>query len=109
MGQRRHFHCEGCHMTATVSGGPDRGMTVFTETRYCPQCEALHDVTTGPAPDVYLSDDPPQEQQQEEGSEHFDVCPSCKSSNLTVWTDVDPCPRCGGVIICDGISSILWD
>lgn len=108
VGQNRRFHCEGCHLTAAVSGGPDRGMMVYTETKYCPHCQMLSDIAIGSAPDVSLSDDSPEELQQEAEGGRYNVCPSCGSLKLTVWKNGDPCPRCGGLIVDDGPGR-MWD
>ena len=46
MGAKIGFICGMCGLSARVSGGPDSGMRVCTDTRYCPRCQNLIDVET---------------------------------------------------------------
>ena len=67
------FSCPGCGYTAEVSGGPDRGMRVSTQTMICLGCRELVDVTTGPAQSL----DPPSSKRRR--------CPRCRSRRFEPW------------------------
>ena len=47
MGTLYEFNCDACGLSAGVSGGPDRGVRVHTDTRFCPSCRELCDVEVG--------------------------------------------------------------
>ena len=45
MGWSQGYRCNSCGLHAVVSGRKDRGFYVETETRYCPHCQKLDDVS----------------------------------------------------------------
>lgn len=100
MGCRRPYRCDSCGLRATVSGGKDIGFYVETETRYCPDCQALDDVAIrlwckemlpGLLPSSRVDD-------LLESEERFGRCPSCGRAGGQAWVANSPCPRCGGVV-----------
>jgi predicted RNA-binding Zn-ribbon protein involved in translation (DUF1610 family) len=71
------FSCPGCGYAAEVSGGPDMGMLVATQTMICFGCRTLVDVTTGPS----LSLQPPTAKRRR--------CPRCRSRRFEPWGRID--------------------
>ena len=46
MGMLMTYTCDKCGLSGSVSARCDCGFVVYTETRYCPQCQILEDVAT---------------------------------------------------------------
>jgi hypothetical protein len=99
MGQIRGFRCDGCGYKAEVSGGPDVGMAVTTQTVSCVACKQLFDVVTSgdpgnaSAPKLLLR------------------CPRSRGAKhrVTAWNGGDPCPRCMGTMTVTNEVVALWD
>jgi hypothetical protein len=104
MGAKHSFCCNICGYTARVSGEPDRGMFIFTETKVCNDCHALVDVTVALAPEVRrvrsLPPDP-----------NIGKCPLCKGENLHGWDgQAAVCPKCNkGKMVREATDAWLWD
>ncbi len=98
MGRLSTFTCKKCGLSATVGGGPDSGMIVRTETRFCTNCRRLVDVTTATL---------------KKGMTEFQDtpgrCPRCRADAAQVWNFGEPCPQCQGDIEETEAASILWD
>jgi hypothetical protein len=99
MGKLVQFRCDACEYEAKVSGGPDVGMEVATQTIACARCKQLSDVVTSknawdPKP-VRLPL----------------RCPRSRTAVHPVapWSVADPCPRCGGAMRDTGEVMVLWD
>lgn len=97
MGELATYQCDKCNYSAQISGGPDMGMMVKTNTYVCQKCKEIVDVIT------FNVD-----------SEENNVgkCPSCHSTEqLEVWDNRKcPCPKCNGKMkISPNGLSILWD
>lgn len=93
MGKRVRFRCS-CGYRQDVSGGPDAGMWVSTQTIVCKQCRKLFDVIVGHT----TSPDPVPIQ-----------CPKDVAHEVAEWSAGDPCPRCGKALVDAGELIILWD
>jgi hypothetical protein len=99
MGTLFRFSCSGCSYKEDVSGGPDAGMLVQTETGVCGSCRRVVDVAV--AVSVHW-------QGGAKGARPpLDVCPHCEGSNLRTWED-GACPRCGEYMEM-GPVQLLWD
>jgi predicted nucleic-acid-binding Zn-ribbon protein len=117
MGALAKFTCPGCGYAAEVSGGPDTGMLVRTQTMICLGCRELVDVETGPS----LSLEPPPLKRRR--------CPRCRSRRFEPWGRADDhepdwsladrspevpatarfnCPKCGETMV-EGAVVTLWD
>ena len=97
MGMLYRFVCAACGYTAEVSGGEDAGMRSGTTTIACEQCRKLYDVVI--------------EKKTSDGTEFKQCAPRCPKSArhpFRIWTNGDPCPRCGGIMENQGMT-ILWD
>lgn len=104
MGSTYRFHCRQCDYGADVSGGPDIGFVVKTQTVFCPSCRELRDISieycgesrSAPTDHAKASDDA------------LGCCWECGARELTDWTAGDPCPRCGGEMNNEGLIAD-WD
>lgn len=100
MGFRQTYGCESCGLQATVSGGKDHGFYVETETRYCPHCQTLDDVSLN----LWCKDmlpgllPPSRIEELLEAEKEFGLCPSCKRPDGQAWVVGSPCPKCGGKV-----------
>lgn len=104
MGARLTFTCGRCGLSGVVSGRPDRGFVLRTDTRYCPQCQTLFDAAISWA----VSEDDPRRRSME-ASIRFNECRSCHSTELLPWREGEPCPCCGsGSLECKG-GIQMWD
>ncbi len=105
MGRSNTFKCSSCGLTAVVSGGPDRGMSFFTETVWCGECRLLQDVTVKKTKVRF--------QQNVAPKNMIDVrpkCSKCKSENVTIWHKDQACPVCSGKVSVDPNGECdLWD
>lgn len=88
MGTSYRYVCTTCDYSAIVSGGPDAGWIVKTQTGICRQCDQLVDVIT---------------ELREPGVSPLGMsevtiggCPNCRANVTEFWNDGDACPRCGG-------------
>lgn len=80
MGKKFTFKCTGCDYEVVVSGGPDRGMRIATNTVVCLDCSELQDVVT----EKYFEVEDPDLS-----------CKFCGSKDLKDWNNSDPkCPKC---------------
>jgi hypothetical protein len=102
MGSRYEFQCAGCGYTAVVSGGPDFGFFLKTQTVYCATCRELIDVPTKDWSKEVLNE------QDLDGTLIMRCC-RCGNHGLDFWCHDDPCPRCGGVVVDSGRQIVLWD
>jgi len=101
MGETVTYRCDTCKYSAQVSGGPDVGMLVRTNTYMCSICKEIADVVTGYCGDDVTPDDC-----------GIGKCPICDSSeHLKEWDNKTyPCPKCDGVMIVPpDADMILWD
>lgn len=98
MGFRQGYRCESCGLYALVSGGKDMGFYVATETRFCPHCHTLDDVSVSLWDREMLPDllPPSRVNGLLEAEEEFGLCPSCKRPGGLPWVAGNPCPKCGG-------------
>jgi hypothetical protein len=103
MGARYEFQCKGCGYTAVVSGGPDLGFFLRTQTAYCTSCKLLIDV-----PGETLTEDQIEDQQGIYLTKEL-TCDLCGNTRLNIWRQGDPCPRCGGAVVDTGRPVVLWD
>jgi hypothetical protein len=99
MGQLVQFRCDGCSYEAEVSGGPDCGFSVRTQTIACGKCKQLFDVVT--------SNDPGNPKARKVPLR----CPRKRTAKHPVkaWNNGDACPRCGGTMQGGDESSVMWD
>ncbi|MDZ4817515.1 MAG: hypothetical protein SGJ20_00930 [Planctomycetota bacterium] len=105
MGAKLEYVCQDCGYTAEVSGSYDAGFEVTTQTMYCRRCRELCDVLMG-------------YRRRDENGEYRTIplsndtraggCPDCRGSDLVLWNNGDPCPRCSGTINQEGCV-MLWD
>ncbi|QDT24785.1 hypothetical protein Pan153_00780 [Gimesia panareensis] len=86
MGSTYHYKCNDCGYTVEVSGGPDVGFVVKTQTGVCSICNELVDYVT----EVWCPDG------KIEKTVVIGACPKCKTQIEQVWNHGDPCPKCGG-------------
>ena len=86
MGATYTYTCQSCGYSANVSGGPDVGFVVKTQTGFCSTCNELIDYVT--------------EVCHPDGDSEKDVvlgaCHKCRTPVEQNWHDGDACPRCGG-------------
>ena len=103
MGHHATYKCKKCGLSATVSGGADRGMRAFTQTIWCGECKVLQDAVTRRTDSAYG---------RKSGAWH-DVplrCSQCESEKVQKWQREQPCPACGGQIKVDPKGHlIMWD
>ena len=107
MGQILLHRCPACGYRAEVSGRPDGGLLVATQTFVCDGCEIVFDgvvrseprprETTPPDPDGRVARTP--------------RCPQCRgTASLREWNSGDPCPKCGkGPMSRSETPVALWD
>ena len=96
MGERFGFRCEACAYEVTVSGGPDLGMAVATQTIACAKCKRLFDVVT--------SEDPGR-LGRAVGTATVSAKPGTPGH---AWNGGDHCPRCRGAMSVTAEVE-LWD
>ncbi len=86
--------CSGCGLSATVSGGRDRGFRFWSDTMYCGSCGTLSDVV------VEYANDPTHPESFPTAGEprEFGQCHRCGTKQLVLWRFGEPCPRCKGSI-----------
>lgn len=104
MGSIYRFVCEGCNYAAEVSGGPDIGFIVKTQTVYCHCCRELLDVNVEYWAKRFMS---PRDLAQLSEND-LGKCPRCRGLESTPWNFGDPCPRCAGKIRKDTLV-MDWD
>lgn len=100
---RMGFRCDTCDLSATVSGGPDCGFIVHTDTRYCLSCRMLFDAAISWANFSGHTRTREMEEQM-----RFNECPSCRSTQLVSWKAGQPCPSSRGNVVMKGVVE-LWD
>lgn len=96
MATLRPYKCIDCGLMANISGGPDRLFSGSTSTCYCQKCEALYDILT-PLELAFIDSSPDKK------------CPNCHSTQLVVWSNNEPCPRCGGNLEIDASNNFIID
>ncbi len=96
MGLLHTFRCPACRYAAEVSGGPDAGMQVATQTVACLDCRALFDVPTDRygrgAPEAVAL-----------------ACPVDAAHRVEAWGEPFACPRCGAAPMVAEEPSVSWD
>jgi len=100
MGKRVTYKCDKCGYSAHISGGPDIGMIVKTNTYVCHKCKEIVDVIIEYWTDVKLD------------KSVIGKCPKCNSNeNLNEWDNKKcPCPRCNGIMKISSETEItMWD
>lgn len=102
MGTSFEFRCSECEYATTVSGGRDVGMLAVVKTQMCLDCEEIVDVRIG----SYGRDGPTGDPELDKD---LDICPECKGRNLRPWPARHPCPQCGGKMIKDADTVLMWD
>ena len=86
MGHTYRYCCGSCGYTAEISGGPDIGFVVKTQSGYCESCGELIDfVTEIWSPGSGLDDELT-----------MGACPTCDQLIERQWNHGDPCPKCQG-------------
>ncbi|MCB1087491.1 MAG: hypothetical protein KDM63_10635 [Verrucomicrobiae bacterium] len=107
MGQILLHRCPACGYRAEVSGGPDGGWLVATQTFVCDGCEIVFDgvVRSEPRPRETTPADP------DGRVARTPRCPRCRrTAFLRPWTSGDPCPKCGAALPASSHGPIaLWD
>lgn len=100
MGTWKTFQCSKCDYSASVSGGPDGGFYIDTDTMVCNTCKEVVDVVTS-LRDII----------EEDSDSEINVCPVCHGKDLKKWKKSHPCPKCGGKMAEGGDlkEKILWD
>ena len=99
MGSLYQFTCK-CGYETQVSGGPEMGFMVKTQTMTCADCQQLVDVITGPPlPNMPLDEDL---------NNSIGKCPQSSRTNINIWPDTRPCPKCGETMQ-QGDLGVLWD
>ena len=95
MGKRLKFKCTNCDYSTQVSGKPDVGMMVETNTVLCEKCNEVVDIVT----------------KSLLGKADLGTCPICKSNeNIKPWDNIKrPCPKCGGILKDSHECIMLWD
>ena len=81
MGSKSELICNDCGYTAMVSGGPDQGFVVDTQTGYCANCAELVDYVTLFRGDKEIA---------------LGTCHHCKKPVTQDWNEGDACPKCSG-------------
>jgi hypothetical protein len=99
MGQHFQFRCASCAYEVEVSGGPDCGFAVATQTIACSKCKKLYDVVTSKDPGNPDAPAVPLRCPRSRGAAH----------RVTAWNGGDPCPRCSETMVATGESLALWD
>ena len=99
MGQHSRFRCDACGYEAVVSGGPDVGFAVATQTIACAKCKELFDVVTSEDPGNPKAPKIPLR------------CPRSRTAKHPVkpWKSNGPCPGCGGKMLTSREMEELWD
>lgn len=99
MGQLFQFRCDGCGYEAKVSGGPDCGFNVATQTIACANCKELVDVVTSRDPGNPKAPKLPLR------------CPRSRTVKHPVkkWKAGGPCPRCGEKMPETAEVLVMWD
>lgn len=100
MGTLKTYQCNKCNYSAHISGGPDEGMLIKTNSMLCEQCNEVVDVVT-----EYWTEIKPL-------NSDIGICPKCDSSeHLKKWNNKKrPCPKCDGVLEEDLEEWItMWD
>lgn len=125
MGQTYSFRCDNCTYVAEVSGCPDIGSLVATETAICLDCHELVDVVSEVHEFGCRAGGHEQELRDRVGH-----CPLCHGSNTKPWgrnreflldpagfavadpveegADWGPCPKCSAPMRSQGLVA-LWD
>jgi hypothetical protein len=100
MGWSQGYRCDSCGLHAVVSGGKDRGFYVETETRYCPHCQKLDDISLSLWCKELLPELLPESRIEWllQREREFGLCPSCKRPGGRPWVAGSPCPKCGGSV-----------
>jgi len=99
MGQYFQFWCDACGYDVEVSGGPDSGMAVATQTIACSKCKQLFDVVTSNEPWNASAIQEPLRCPRSRGSSH----------RVAAWNGGDPCPRCNAIMRPARVAAVLWD
>jgi hypothetical protein len=99
MGQLFAFRCDACGYKAEVSGGPDVGMAVATQTVSCAACKRLFDAVTSEDPGNDTAPKVPLRCPRSRGAKH----------RVSAWNGGDPCPRCLGPMRVTDDGTVLWD
>lgn len=100
MGVFKTYNCNKCNYTAHISGGPDSGALIKTNTMLCEHCTEVVDVVI-----EYWTRIKPL-------NSDLDKCPECDSDEyLKEWNNKKrPCPRCDGELEEDDEAWItMWD
>ena len=100
MGVFKRYNCNKCGYSVNISGGPDAGALIKTNTMLCEHCKEVVDVVT-----EYWTHIKP-------FNSDLGKCPECDSDEyLKEWSNKKrPCPRCNGVLEEDHEAWItMWD
>ncbi len=99
MGARYSFACSSCRYVAGVSGGPDMGKFVQTETMVCRRCHQVVDVVVeSRTPRTFPV----------QWTQKVAQCPKCGSTEwLQPWQNRN-CPKCGREMK-QGDRLMFWD
>jgi hypothetical protein len=104
MGSLYHFRCQRCDYHAEVSGGQDVGFYVRTRTVYCPACRELRDINV----EYWCKDLMTPSDLAELKDDQLGRCLKCGGREVVDWSAGDPCPRCSGAVINQGLAAD-WD
>jgi len=99
MGAKYTFKCNKCDYSTLISGQPDFGMIVKTNTYICTKCKEVVDVAIGYTTGRKVKD------------KYIGKCPICNSDkHLIEWDNKKrPCPKCDGVLERSKGKDMLWD
>jgi len=126
VGSVQTYKCSDCGLSAMVSGGGDRGKYAFSQTIYCNDCNILADATTDHQAYLNVSGCPTCEKiwlsrfsdeadfsdpdLSQKWHQMTPVCPKCHGKSIKLWSEGNPCPKCGGRLEEDPEGkSALWD
>jgi hypothetical protein len=101
MGCCHPFRCPACDYAINVSGGPDMGMSCYTQTIHCKSCKEVGDVVT-------LRFEWRQWPARDRDSTDVPNCPADEMHAVVAWSNGGPCPKCGTAME-QGADSIMWD
>ncbi|MCC6155061.1 MAG: hypothetical protein IT367_14945 [Candidatus Hydrogenedentes bacterium] len=76
-------------------------MHAVVQTMICADCTVLVDVLIGASGEIGLTGDA-------EYDKDIGLCPECHGRNLSNWSDIHPCPKCGAEME-TGDPEVLWD
>ncbi len=98
MGTKSKYRCNKCDYSTKISGEPDMGFLIKTDTVLCENCKEIVDIIT-----EYCID--------EEDKSDIGKCPKCDSDKFIKKWDNEkrPCPKCSGKLEDSRELLEMWD